>query len=59
MLKGWEVMKFLEFVTGEEGQSLTEYGLILSLFVVAVIWALFTLGPKITNLYTGVNTKID
>ena len=59
MLKGWEVMKFLELVASEEGQSLTEYGLILSLFIVAVIWALITLGPKITNLYTGVNTQIN
>jgi len=52
-------MKFLELVASEEGQSLTEYGLILSLFIVAVIWALITLGPKITNLYTGVNTQIN
>ncbi len=42
-----------------EGQSLTEYGLILALFVVFVIFALMILGPKITELYTDANNQIN
>lgn len=52
-------MRIIGSIAGEEGQGLTEYGLILFLFVVAVVWALIILSPKITNLYSGMNNQID
>ncbi len=46
-------------LTGTEGQSLTEYGLMLAVFMVVVIGAVMILGPKILSLYTNANAKIN
>lgn len=47
----------LKNLWSDQGQSLTEYGLILALFVVAVVGALAVLGPKVTALYADTNSK--
>ena len=38
----------------EEGQTMTEYGVLLSLIAVVVIAALIVLGPKIATVFTNV-----
>jgi Flp pilus assembly pilin Flp len=35
----------------EEGQTMTEYGVLLALIVLVVIVAVLVLGPKIKNLF--------
>jgi Flp pilus assembly pilin Flp len=42
------------FLPREEGQGLTEYGLILVLVAVVVALALLMLGPMVGNLYSTV-----
>lgn len=44
--------------TGQEGQGLAEYGLILALVAIAVIVALQTLGGNISTKVTDVATEI-
>lgn len=42
----------------EEGQALTEYGLIIGLIAVACIAALTLLGPEIADMFTKITTKL-
>ncbi|GGD00141.1 pilus assembly protein [Thalassobacillus devorans] len=42
----------------EEGQGMTEYGLILGLIAVVVIGALGFLGGSINDLFNGLKDKI-
>jgi len=42
----------------EEGATLVEYGLLVSLIAVASIAILKTLGPKISGMFTQVQTAI-
>lgn len=49
------------FLTGlrrEEGQTMTEYGVLLALIAVVVIVALIVLGPKIANLFTSIANQL-
>jgi pilus assembly protein Flp/PilA len=49
------------YVTGlrrEEGQTMTEYGVLLALIAVVVIAALIVLGPKIATLFTKVANQL-
>lgn len=46
------------FKSNEKGQGMVEYGLIISLIAVAVIGALFLLGPKISNMFTAVGGSL-
>jgi pilus assembly protein Flp/PilA len=50
--------KFKELFIEEEGQGMTEYGLILGLIALAVVGALILLGPKIAAIFTNVNNKL-
>ena len=43
----------------EEGQTLVEYGLLVSLIALVVIAILTVLGTKIRNLFVSVNTQIS
>lgn len=52
-------MFFNSFLMGDDGQGLTEYGLILVLFVTCAIVGLMVLGPKITSLFTDANNRIN
>lgn len=50
--------KLKNLVVAEEGQALTEYGLIVGLVVVGCVTALLLLGPKISGFFDEVNTKL-
>ncbi|SEM94094.1 pilus assembly protein Flp/PilA [Mesobacillus persicus] len=43
--------KMKNLVVEEEGQALTEYGLLIGLIAVAVIATLILLGPKLNTLF--------
>ncbi len=49
----------VEFLMRDDGQGMTEYGLILALFVVSVVGAMMMLGPKISLLFANTNNKFD
>jgi pilus assembly protein Flp/PilA len=42
----------------EEGQTMTEYGILLALIAVVVIVALVLLGPKIAGIFTSVTNSL-
>jgi pilus assembly protein Flp/PilA len=42
----------------EEGQTMTEYGILLALIAVAVITVLTTLGGKIGSVFTSVTNAL-
>lgn len=42
----------------EEGQGMTEYGLILGLIAVVVIGVLITLGDEIAKVFTDLTSKL-
>ena len=42
----------------EEGQTMTEYGVLLALIAVIVIASLLVLGPKIADVFTNVAGKL-
>ena len=42
----------------EDGQSMTEYGVLLALIAVVVIVALLFLGPKIAAVFSNVGSKL-
>lgn len=42
----------------EEGQTMTEYGVLLSLIAVVVLVAIIALGPKIGNLFSYVGSQL-
>ena len=42
----------------EDGQTMTEYGVLLALIAVVVIAALLFLGPKIANVFTYVGSQL-
>jgi pilus assembly protein Flp/PilA len=42
----------------EEGQTMTEYGILLALIAVAVITVLALLGNKIANVFTNVTSHL-
>jgi len=43
----------------EDGQALTEYGLLVGLIAVACIAALIVLGPKIAGFFEKINEELD
>lgn len=49
---------FKNLVMEEEGQGMTEYGLILGLIAVAVIAAIATLGDDILGVFEGITTDM-
>lgn len=48
-----------KLVKEEEGQALTEYGLILGLIAVAVIAAAGLLGKQISGMFTYITGKLN
>ena len=42
----------------EEGQTMTEYGVLLALIAVGVIAVLIVLGPKIADAFTSVSNSL-
>ncbi|MGE5373229.1 MAG: Flp family type IVb pilin [Solirubrobacterales bacterium] len=52
-------MNLLKRLTQEEqGQGMTEYGLIIALIAVVVIGGLVLLGPKIKDMFTTVSNNL-
>jgi pilus assembly protein Flp/PilA len=49
---------YLTDLRREEGQTMTEYGVLLALIAVVVIAALLFLGPKIANTFSYVGSKL-
>ena len=42
----------------EDGQTMTEYGVLLALIAVVVIVALVVLGPKVASLFTYIGSQL-
>jgi pilus assembly protein Flp/PilA len=42
----------------EDGQTMTEYGVLLALIAVVVLVAIIALGPKIVNLFNYVSSQL-
>ncbi len=50
--------KLIGFIKNEEGATAIEYGLIASLIAVAIVGVLVTLGPKLSGVFTTVQTNL-
>jgi pilus assembly protein Flp/PilA len=51
--------KFKSLLKDEQGQGMTEYGLVLGLIAVAVVAILVTLRGQIVALFTKASTTVD
>jgi pilus assembly protein Flp/PilA len=51
--------KFKSLLKDEQGQGMTEYGLVLGLIAVAVVAILVTLRGQIVDLFTKASTTVD
>ena len=51
--------KIQNLVVEEEGQGMTEYGLLLGVVVVVVVAALTVFRTTITGLFTSITTKLS
>jgi Flp pilus assembly pilin Flp len=56
-LRDWIELARIE-LRKEEGQTMTEYGILLALIVVGVVGVLLLLGPKIVKAFSDVNAKL-
>jgi pilus assembly protein Flp/PilA len=56
-LRDWLELARIE-LRREEGQTMTEYGVLLALIAVVVIAALLVLGPKIKNIFDFIGSKL-
>ena len=48
----------IRFMRDEKGATAIEYGLIASLIAVAIVGVLVTLGPKLSGVFTTVQTNL-
>ena len=48
----------IRFLRADEGATAIEYGLIASLIAVAIVGVLVTLGPKLSGVFTTVQTNL-
>jgi pilus assembly protein Flp/PilA len=49
---------FLDMMQDDEGATLVEYGLVVSLIAVAAIVAIGTLGQKVSDTFNAIAAKI-
>jgi pilus assembly protein Flp/PilA len=56
-LRDWLALAKIE-LRREEGQTMTEYGVLLALIAIVVIAALVILGPAIYSVFTSVASKL-
>lgn len=49
----------LQNLWSNKGQGMTEYGLILGLFVAAVVGAMAVMGPRVAALFAETNNKFE
>lgn len=47
------------FMKEEQGATAIEYGLIASLIAVAIVGVLLTLGPRLSEVFTAVQTSLN
>jgi pilus assembly protein Flp/PilA len=52
------VSLYLSGLRREEGQTMTEYGVLLALIAIGVIAVLIVLGPKIAAAFQSVNNAL-
>ena len=52
------VDRIREFVRSEDGPTATEYAVMLALIIVVCIAAVTTLGAKVNNTFTAVNSNL-
>lgn len=57
-LRDWIELARIE-LRKDEGQTMTEYGILLALIVVGVVGVLVLLGPKIVKAFSDVNAAIN
>ncbi len=51
--------QFLNFLSDESGATAIEYGLIAAGIALAIIAAVNSVGTSLSNMFTGVATKLD
>jgi pilus assembly protein Flp/PilA len=51
--------KMKNLVVAEEGQGMTEYGLVLGVIAIAVVGVLVTMRTKIVGLFNNANDALD
>jgi pilus assembly protein Flp/PilA len=56
-LRDWIELARIE-LRREEGQTMTEYGVLLALIAVGVITVLLILGPKIAGAFTKISNSL-
>jgi pilus assembly protein Flp/PilA len=56
-LRDWLELAKIE-LRREEGQTMTEYGVLLALIAIVVIVALLALGPKIFSVFQSVSNSL-
>lgn len=56
-LRDWLELGKIE-LRREEGQTMTEYGVLLALIAIVVIAALLVLGPQIRDVFTNVGNNL-
>ena len=57
-LRHWLELARIE-LRREDGQTMTEYGVLLALIAVVVIAALLVLGPQIQNVFSYIGSELD
>jgi pilus assembly protein Flp/PilA len=53
------INKMRNLIVREEGQGMTEYGLVLGVIAIAVVGVLVTMRGKIVALFQNANTALD
>ena len=49
---------FLHFLTEEDGQTLVEYGLLISLIALAVVTAITFFGKRVNNHFNAISNQL-
>lgn len=53
------IKKIMNFIAAEEGQGMTEYGLVLGVIAIAVVGILITMRGQITQMFQNASDKIQ
>ena len=56
-IRGWLDVAEIK-LRREDGQTMTEYGVLLALIAIVVIAALILIGPAIYSIFTSVTSKL-
>ncbi|NLE29560.1 MAG: Flp family type IVb pilin [Phycisphaerae bacterium] len=47
------------FMVSEDGPTATEYAVMLALIIIVALAAITTLGDKVKNIFTGIDSKLE